>query len=690
MKNDHHDSAGLNAAVPEQDGLRADETMFMALFATHPSVMLIVDAGTGRVVDANHAATQFYGWPVEEFRKLNLHDIDVPPPADGTNSPSLLAALKQGRTSRAHRKADGSLRDVELFASPAGLPAKNMLFVIVQDISERKDFESLTEFRLRLLEMSETGSTEELLTFTLDEAERLTGSTLGFFNFISDDQSVVMRHACSSCAKKDNCGEASHPNQIDPAICADVITEKRAVIHNDHATLRHCNSRFVDHQQAKRELIVPIIRNGKVMATMEIGNKPIDYRDEDVRLISVLAGVAWDIIARKYAEESERKMQKAIQYTQKMELIGQLAGGIAHDINNVLMAILGHAELMIDELDEWNPFSESLLTIQESAVRATNLIQQLLAFARKQMIQPTLVELDEEIDKQKPMLREITGDRVRIEWILGSNHARVLIDPSQLDQILTNLCANARDAIEGAGKVTIETSTVRVEAAECYAGHPCQTPGNYVTISVTDNGCGIDSNTLPHIFEPFFTTREVGKGTGLGLSTVYGIVRQNKGYLECQSSPGCGARFTIYLLRHDDSPEPHGNTSAGVSETRKAWKTILLVDDDPSIVALIRTVLTKHDYAVLTATTPRNAERIAAASDNEIALLLTDVVMPEMNGRELSARVQAIHPHLKTLFMSAFTMETIAMHGVTGSETNFIRKPFKISTLLQVIQKILG
>lgn len=680
-------SPEVNEAVSSK--IHPDIFYFLKFFSNHASVMLLIDADCGRIVDANQAASIFYGWPCEILRTMNLLDIDAKFSENTSTGHSLLSIGESTRLISSHRKADGALHEVALFTGQTWLDGGLVFLVVVEDISERKHFETLTEFRHRLLEMSDNNSTEELLSFTLDEAERLTGSSLGFFNFISDDGSSILRHACSSSAKSDNCGAATHPKTIDFELCSDVISEKRAVIHNDHAFLRHCNSKFVTHQQSVRELIVPIIRNRKVMATLEIGNKPIDYTQEDIRLVNMLTGVAWDIIARKYAEESEQKMQEAIQYTQKMELIGQLAGGIAHDINNVLMAILGHAEMVIDELEEKSPFAGDLKTIRDSTVRAANLVQQLLAFARKQTIQPTIVLLDETIGKQLPMLREIVGVQIHLVWLPGSSPARVLIDPSQLDQIFTNLCANARDAINGMGTVTIRTSTLRVEQAECYAGHPCLTPGDFVTFSVTDTGCGIDKGTLPHIFEPFFTTKEVGKGTGLGLSTVYGIVRQNMGYLECNSIPGSGTCFCIFLPRYVkelDQPAAATKEHSVIAESRK---TILLVDDDPAIVNLIKSVLEKNGYGVLTATTPHDAICIVSESNDTIDLLLTDVVMPEINGKELSVKLLSLIPHLKTLFMSAYTLEAIGLHGIAESELNFIRKPFKLSILTKVIQNIL-
>jgi CheY-like chemotaxis protein len=383
-------------------------------------------------------------------------------------------------------------------------------------------------------------------------------------------------------------------------------------------------------------------------------------------------------------------MQEALQHTQKMELIGRLAGGIAHDINNVLAAILGHSEIVIDRMSPENPLTDNLQHIQNSTIRAANLIQQLLAFARRQTIQPQIVLLDAVLGELIPMLREVIGEQNRFEWHSGTHEGKILMDPSQLEQLMTNLCANARDAITHQGSVMIETSIVSVEPSDCYAGHPCQTPGNFAMISVTDTGCGIDKNMLPHILEPFFTTKEVGKGTGLGLSTVYGIVKQNKGWLDCQSTPGKGTRFTVYLPLFETPVEQTGTQLPENSAKHDGRKTVLLVDDNQAIVQVIKSMLVKNGYHVLSATSPNEAIGIVSDLKETIDLLLTDMVMPEMNGRELSIKLLSLYPQLKTLFMSGYTMDMTALKGVSENETNFIRKPFRIRELTEKINAIMA
>ena len=695
MLNDQTDKAGERPVIsPESEEPTPAETpqdgaLFMTMFVSHPAVMLLVDAETGRIADANPAAAEFYGWPAERLLATNMRELDATSWTRNDSWLNDLAAQGQGRFVSMHRRADRSLRHVELSFAVMPLHGKTTLVCIVQDNSERQYFEALTAFRLRLLELADTASTEELLTFTLDEAERLTGSRLGFFNFVSNDQ-AVLREACSTNAKTDNCGHAPHPTIIDFGVSIDVIREMKAVIHNDHASLRHCNCKFAPHHTAFRELIVPVIRNGKVMATLEIGNKPVNYNEDDIRLVGMLTGVAWDIIAKKYAEESERKTQEALQHTQKMELIGRLAGGIAHDINNVLTAILGHAEIVIEAMGGGNPYADNLQNIRDSTMRAANLIQHLLAFARKQTIVPEVMQLDAALGAEMPMLQELAGEQAQFRWRPGAREAKIFFDPSQLDQIMTNLCANSRDAMNGEGSLTIETATVRVEASECYAGHPCQTPGDFAAISVIDTGCGIEKNVRPHIFEPFYTTKEVGKGTGLGLSTVYGIVKQNKGFLDCQSAPGRGTRFTLYLPLFEAATASSGKKVEACESSQENRKRILLVDDNPAIVQVIRSLLQKSCYEVFSTTSPNEAIHIAEKSGEAIDLLLTDVVMPEINGKELSEKLLAFCPGMKTLFMSGYTIDMTTLDGAADHEIHFIRKPFRISELTETISAMLA
>jgi PAS domain S-box-containing protein len=401
-----------------------------------------------------------------------------------------------------------------------------------------------------------------------------------------------------------------------------------------------------------------------------------------------MSGIVQDITARKQAEEERDQLQAQLQQAQKMQLVGQLAGGIAHDFNNALAGILGNTEMLLERIDASHPFAKYVANIQKSALRSAELTRQLLAFSRKQMVTPKILDLNEEVSHILPMLRSLIGENIQFVWCPECQQAKVRIDTSQFDQIVTNLCINARDAITENGTITIETFTVQIDPSDCAAGHPCQRPGDYVRISVIDNGCGIDSHTLPHIFEPFFTTKEVGKGTGLGLSTVYGVVRQNNGYIDCRTTPGKGTTFCIYLPRYYRIEEQQ-ETGAPETMFHDMKSTILVVEDEPYILKVIKEVLEQKGFTVLTAIDAENAFRIAGMYRGELDLLVTDIVLPKMNGVQLVERLHEEHPELKALFMSGYAPETGEHHRRIEEGVDFIQKPFTISDFLRIVYSLL-
>lgn len=400
----------------------------------------------------------------------------------------------------------------------------------------------------------------------------------------------------------------------------------------------------------------------------------------------VIASVR-DITGHKKAEEDSRKLQQQLTQAQKMESVGRLAGGVAHDFNNMLSVILGHAELALARTDTSQPLFANLQEISKAARRSADLTRQLLAFARRQTIAPKVLDLNETVEGMLKMLRRLIGEDIDLTWLPGENLGPIKIDPSQIDQMLANLCVNARDAIADTGKVTITTAVAAFNQAYCQT-HLDYLPGEYIQLTVSDNGAGMDSETLANLFEPFFTTKELGKGTGLGLATVYGIVKQNEGFIHVASTPGQGTTFNIYLPRHAAGEGPTRRESARPAPP--GHETILLVEDEPMILDVTRTMLTLQGYNVLAALTPAEAIHLAERHKDHISLLMTDVVMPEMNGRDLAKSVKAICPNLKRLFMSGYTADVIAHHGVLDDGVYFIQKPFTIQDLAAKIREVLA
>lgn len=395
---------------------------------------------------------------------------------------------------------------------------------------------------------------------------------------------------------------------------------------------------------------------------VEVTAQSIMYEDNDGALVFVR-----DITERK-------NLEAQLMQAQKMESVGRLAGGVAHDYNNMLSIILGYTDFAFEKIDTKHPLFSDLEEIHTAAERSVDITRQLLAFSRKQTIEPTLLDLNESVEGMLKMLRRLIGEDIDIAWHPGEHLWPVFMDPSQLNQIIVNLCVNARDAIKNVGKITIETNTKSFDDEYC-AEHVGFRPGDYIMVAVSDDGCGMDKDLQSHIFEPFFTTKEMGKGTGLGLATVYGIVKQNNGFINVYSELGQGTTFRIYIPRPEAllkklEKKKHRLPYAGGDET------ILLVEDDQAILKMTKMMLERFGYSVLSASKPEEAIEIANKYSGQIHLFITDVVMPEMNGRDLSKNILSIYPNLKTLFMSGYTANVIAHHGVLDEGVNFIQKPF--------------
>ena len=396
--------------------------------------------------------------------------------------------------------------------------------------------------------------------------------------------------------------------------------------------------------------------------------------------------IASDITMLKDLEQERIRTEDQLRQAQKMESVGRLAGGVAHDFNNMLGVILGHAEMMFMGMKPGNAHYEDLQEIFKAARRSAELTRQLLAFARKQAAAPKVLDLNETVEGMLNMLRRLIGEDIDLIWQPDTQLGQVIVDPAQVDQILANLCVNCRDAISGTGKITIKTEDVVLDHNYC-ASHAGSRPGPYAMLSVSDNGCGMDKETQSHLFEPFFTTKKVGEGTGLGLATVYGIVKQNEGYIQVSSELEEGTTFSIYLPRIQKSlqieEEPDAKTIP------KGAETVLLVEDEESLLNLGKAMLERFGYKVFEAHHPLEAIALSEQYEGTIHLLVTDVVMPQMNGRQLEERIKKLRPHIKVLFMSAYTSDVIAKQGILEGDVNFLEKPFSIDSLADKVRKAL-
>jgi PAS domain S-box-containing protein len=395
----------------------------------------------------------------------------------------------------------------------------------------------------------------------------------------------------------------------------------------------------------------------------------------------LMEGIIVDITERKALENQ-------LQQARRMEAVGRLAGGIAHDFNNLLTIIKGYVELATRRAAGQPELRSELQYIGDASERAGTLVRQLLAFSRKQVLKPKVLDINSIVLNLDKLLRRLLAEVVEMKTIVGKDVGAVKADPGQIEQVIMNLVVNARDAMPNGGRILIETANVELD--ETYAqDHATVRPGRYVMLAVSDTGIGMTADTVAHIFEPFYTTKESGRGTGLGLSTVYGIVKQSGGYIWVYSEPGKGTTFKVYLPRVEDRVEVSSTMELPAPPARNGNETILLVEDEPAVRELTRMVLADRGYSVLEALNPQDAERLAGSQQGEIHLLLTDVVMPGISGRELAKRLTARHPHLRVLYMSGYTYNVIAEDGTLEEGISFLQKPFTPQVLTQKVRETL-
>lgn len=395
-------------------------------------------------------------------------------------------------------------------------------------------------------------------------------------------------------------------------------------------------------------------------------------------------GIVQDITDRKRVEKNQERMQHLLQQSQKMEIVGQLAGGIAHDFNNSLTSILGNVEMLFSKIDKDSSLFEHIKDIEISAQHSAQLTRQLLMFAQKQLKSPKKGFLNREMKKIIPGLRNLLDPDVKLVWHPGPEEACIEIDPAELEQLMINYVVNAADAITGNGRIFIETGIVNFDSSSCLIGYPCKAPSKHAMISITDTGSGIEKKALPHIFEPFFTTKSVDKGTGLGLTAAYGILRHNRGCIDCKTETGKGTTFTIYLPLYDE----HKRTNKGDQYTVHAGlshETVLLVEDDPFILKILGTLLTASGLRVCSAPDAESALEIAEQDQGNIALLVTDIVLPKMNGVELSEKLVNKYPNIKTLYMSGYPLNVLPQNDNISEGVNFIEKPFSITEFKEIV-----
>ena len=437
---------------------------------------------------------------------------------------------------------------------------------------------------------------------------------------------------------------------------------------------------------------------GYAAACQEGGPAPPRYEFQGVRrdgtliwvetLMSVTSWRHGTALLATFVDVTERKrLEDHLRQSQKMEAIGRLAGGVAHDFNNLLTVISGRAQIELLRPELSGPSRRNIDLIAEAASRASTLTKQLLAFSRKQVLQPRVLDVDIVVARMEPLLRRLIGEDIDLVTATEPGLGRVRADPGQLEQVVLNLAVNARDAMPRGGRLTVETANAELD--EAYARQQADVhPGPYVILAVSDTGVGMDAETRAHLFEPFFTTKGVGEGTGLGLATVYGIVKQSGGHITAYSEVGRGTTIKIYLPRVDAASEVRGAEPEPVV-LRRGSETVLLVEDDEAVRELTREVLEMQGYTVLAVADAGEAPRVLEGASRPIHLLVTDVVMPRLSGRELTERLRSLRPGLKVLYISGYAGTAVVHHGVLDPGTPFLQKPFTPDALLRSVRKVL-
>jgi signal transduction histidine kinase/FixJ family two-component response regulator len=431
----------------------------------------------------------------------------------------------------------------------------------------------------------------------------------------------------------------------------------------------------------------PILLGSEVLGVVEFFAQSI--REPDSELLAMMATIGSQIgqfLERRNAEKALRTSEEQLRQSQKLEAIGQLAGGVAHDFNNLLTVIGGYSSILLGRISEDSPHRVAVEEIKKASERASALTRQLLAFSRKQILQPKLLDLNGVIADLEKMVRRLISEDIVLFILTDPLLGKVKADPGQVEQVLLNLIVNARDAMPQGGKLTIETANRFL--SEEYALRHAASAGRYVMLAVSDSGCGMDAEVKEHIFEPFFTTKGAGKGTGLGLSTVYGIVKQSGGHIWLYSELNRGTTFKVYLPRLDENQEEL-ETAIGTTAMPKGTETVLLVEDEEQVRGILTDMLESQGYHVVVASDGNEALNIASLHDGTIHLLLTDVVMPQMSGRQLAEHAAAIRPEMKILYMSGYTDDAIVRHGLLDEKLNFLQKPFDSAAVARKVREVL-
>ena len=637
-----------------EEVLKKSEQQFATIFRANPLAISIVRMGDGRIVDVNEAHVRLFGHTREETIGRTPEELRywVDP--------------EDRERMRAEREAEGRVREWEI-----RLRAKDGRILTVMFTVEVIEFEG-EPCRLCLFSnITERHQAEEILKKSEQRFATLFRANPAPLSLVkmSDSRFLDINEAHIRLFGGSREEVIGHTAQ-ELGYWLDL--EERAEV------MRRLRSEGFVHNRETRFRT----RDGRLITTLL--NMELVELDGELFRLCLFA----DITERKRDEEERARLEAQLQQAKKLESVGRLAGGVAHDFNNLLTIINGYSMLLLKSVGGQDPTRSQVEQIRKAGERATALTQQLLAFSRKQMIQPKPINLNEVVAGTETMLRRLVGEDIELRTALDPSLGVVMADPGQIDQILMNLAANARDAMPKGGWLSIETANVEV-GSSYEAGHVEAKPGAYVLVTVSDNGAGIDAETQQHIFEPFFTTKERGRGTGLGLATVYGIVKQSGGWISVYSEPGLGTSFKIYFPRTTVAGQTLELREVTIPELNGS-ETVLVVEDQEEVRALAVTSLRGYGYRVVQASNGLEALEALKKEESAVAVMVTDVVLPGMNGRELADRVRVLRPEIKTIYTSGYTESAIVERGVLAEGVEFLPKPYSPAALAARIRKVLG
>jgi PAS domain S-box-containing protein len=634
------------------------EAEYRAVFNATSDAIFVDDAATGRILDVNERMLAMYGFESkDEALKRGIGDLSANrPPYTDEEAQERVKAAASGLPQQFEwvaKRTDGSEFPVEVTLRAFSVEGQPRVLAVVRDITSRKKAQEELAQNAALLRMAGRVARVGGWSVNLAEMTCVWSDEVAAIHEVPPGYSPPVEEGINFYAPE----------------WRERITE----------VFTACAREGIPYDEETEILTA----GGRRVWVRTVGEA---IRDRS-GAITTVQGAFQDITERKRAEEERKKLQQQLFQSQKMESVGSLAGGVAHDFNNLLSVILNYTSFAVDSLHEQDPLRADLVEVKKAGDRAAALTKQLLAFGRRQVLEPRVLDLNDVLRGLEKMLRRILREDVELVWSLAPDLGTVMADPGQIEQVIMNLVVNARDAMPSGGQLRIESSNVNLD--DSYgARHVGVSPGSYVALAITDTGCGMDSDTQERIFEPFFTTKEKGKGTGLGLPMAYGIVRQTGGSINAYSELGRGSTFKVYLPRLlDPRLEPH--TPVQGKPVRGGTETILVVEDDATVRRVAARMLKEEGYQVLTASSGGEALLICEGHPEKVHLLLTDVVMPRMGGRELADRLRILRPDMRVAFMSGYTEGTILQDGAEGSTTVFIAKPFDREVLKKKVREAL-